>query len=183
MSRCNTIFCLILLLQKIKKKRPHPQLYLPLQFYILNEGRLFLFLWILSMMIFVVWNIGLVSRSADAIDHMLIQCTRRRADQCVRVRTRDSMNEKRSEGVHPLGGPRRRHYVVYLAFNLINEGRSASFVAVHRFISLSLPFSLLVSLSPYLSFHDRIFFRNHPIFLGQEKEWRGDQPRTGGKVH
>ncbi|EFN67449.1 hypothetical protein EAG_01779 [Camponotus floridanus] len=34
------------------------------------------------------------------------------------------MNERRSEGVHPLGEPRRRHYVVYLAFNLINEGRS-----------------------------------------------------------
>lgn len=79
---------------------------------------------------------------------------------CACVCMRDSMNERSSDSVHPLQGPRRRHYVVYLAFNLINEGRSASVVAVHHPFSLHLPPSLSLSLFLCVSclLHNHAFF-------------------------
>lgn len=95
----------------------------------------------------------------------------------MRACTRDSMNERRSEGVHPLGEPRRRHYVVYLAFNLINEGRS---VSVDPPLSLSLPFSLLVSLPPYLSFHERTFFPG-PSDFPRSGERMEKRPSANGR--
>lgn len=107
-----------------------------------NMSTLSLFLATICDIVFVVWNIELTLIGwcdRPRVNPMLARGIGRiNVYAYTRVYTRDSTNERSSESVHPLGEPRRRHYAVYLAFNLINESRSASVVAVHRPLSLSI---------------------------------------------